>query len=146
LSKYQHHFALPLPLPVILSGAKNPRILPLPLLLSLSLFLFLSFLNRHSAAKRRNLLFPSISMSSPKNADPALGGLKVRATLAWGNAPGHNRLTLSGLKARAKCLIRNSQLHESKSFSIENIFLSPFSAQKTHVKPQNHLNPSNKRK
>jgi hypothetical protein len=67
-----------------------------------------------------------------------LSGLKARATIAWGNAPGHNRLTICGLKARAKCLIRNSQLHESKSFSIEDIFLSPFPAQKSHVKPQNH--------
>ena len=61
-----------------------------------------------------------------------LSGLKARATLAqgqrprsqprnhrraerpapplaWGNAPGHNRLTIGGLKARAKCLIRNFQ-------------------------------------
>jgi len=40
-------------------------------------------------------------------------GLKARATLASGNAPGHNRPTIGGLKARAKCRIRNSQLHES---------------------------------
>ena len=34
-------------------------------------------------------------------------GLKARATLAWGSAPGHNRLAIGGLKARAKCLVRN---------------------------------------
>jgi hypothetical protein len=63
---------------------------------------------------------------SSQSAEPALSGLKARATLAWGNAPGHNRLTISGLKARAKCLIRNSQLHESKSSSVEDIFLPRF--------------------
>jgi hypothetical protein len=46
-------------------------------------------------------------LSSPKTAEPALSGLKACATLAWGNAPGPNRLPLGGLKARAKCLIRN---------------------------------------
>jgi hypothetical protein len=45
---------------------------------------------------------------------------------------------LTGPKARANCLIRHSQLHESKSFSIEDIFLSLFSAQKIACKPQNH--------
>jgi hypothetical protein len=44
--------------------------------------------------------------------------------------------TLSGLKARAKCLTRNSQLHESKSFSTDDIFLSPFSAQKSQCQAQ----------
>jgi hypothetical protein len=42
---------------------------------------------------------------------------------------------LTGPKARAKCLIRHSQLHESKSFSIEDIFLSLFSAKKIACKP-----------
>jgi hypothetical protein len=56
-----------------------------------------------------------------QSAAPALSGLKARATLAWGkpgspagvlcplgwNAPGHNRLTICGLKARAKWPIRN---------------------------------------
>jgi hypothetical protein len=51
---------------------------------------------------KNNMPIPSI-----QNAEPALSGLKARATLAWGNAPGHNGLTLSGLKARAKCLIHN---------------------------------------
>jgi hypothetical protein len=51
----------------------------------------------------KNIL-PILSIQS---AAPALSGLKARATLAWGNAPGHNRRTLSGLKARAKCLVRN---------------------------------------
>ena len=82
-----------------------------------------------------------------ERTEPVPSGLKAHATLAWSkpgsragvlcplgwNAPGHRRLTLSGLKARAKCLIRNSQLHESKSFSIEDIFLSPFSAQKKYL-------------
>jgi hypothetical protein len=44
---------------------------------------------------------------SIQSTEPALRGLKARATLAWGNAPGHNGLPLSGLKARAKCLARN---------------------------------------
>jgi hypothetical protein len=44
---------------------------------------------------------------SIQNAEPALCGLKARATLAWGSAPGHNRPPLSGLKARAKCLVRS---------------------------------------
>jgi hypothetical protein len=43
---------------------------------------------------------------------------------------------LTGPKARAKCLIRHSQLHESKSFSIEDIFLSLFSAQKIASSPK----------
>ena len=71
-----------------------------------------------------------------EQTEPIPSGLKARATLAWGNAPGHNRLTISGLKDRAKCLIRNSQLHESKSFSIEDIFLSPFSAKKSQSSPK----------
>jgi hypothetical protein len=50
--------------------------------------------------------------------------------------------TLSGLKAPSTCLIRNSQLYESKSFSTDDIFLSPFSAQKSHVKPRNDINNS----
>jgi hypothetical protein len=28
----------------------------------------------------------------PENAKPAVSGLKARAILAWGNAPGHNHL------------------------------------------------------
>jgi hypothetical protein len=44
---------------------------------------------------------------SIQNAEPALNGLKARATVAWGIAPGRNRLTICGLKARAKCIIRN---------------------------------------
>jgi hypothetical protein len=69
---------------------------------------------------------------SSQSAEPALSGLKARATLAWGNAPGHNRLTICGLKARAKCLIRNSQLHESKSFP-SKIFFFP------HFQPKNRM-------
>ena len=49
-----------------------------------------------------NMPIPSI-----QNAESASNGLKARATLAWGNAPGHNRLTICGLKARAKCRVRN---------------------------------------
>jgi hypothetical protein len=67
-------------------------------------------------SSRRDLLLPL----------PSPSGLKARAILAWGNAPGHDRLNLSGLKARAKCRIRNSQLHESKPFSIEEIFFPHF--------------------
>jgi hypothetical protein len=33
---------------------------------------------------------------------------------------------------------------ESIAFISAAIFLLPFSAQKSHVKPQNHLNPTNK--
>jgi hypothetical protein len=77
---------------------------------------------------------PSL-VQTPQATTAQPSGLKARAILAWGNAPGHNRLTLGGLKARAKCLIRHSQPHESKSPSIEDIFLLPFSAQKSHVKP-----------
>jgi hypothetical protein len=51
---------------------------------------------------KNNMPIPSI-----QNAEPALSGLKARATLAWGNAPGHHRLTICGLKARAKCLVDN---------------------------------------
>ncbi len=51
---------------------------------------------------KNNMPIPSI-----QNAESAPNGLKARATVAWGNAPGHNRLTICGLKARAKCLIRN---------------------------------------
>jgi hypothetical protein len=39
--------------------------------------------------------------------EPVPSGLKARATLAWGNAPGHSRLANRGLKARAKCLVHN---------------------------------------
>jgi hypothetical protein len=51
---------------------------------------------------KNNIPVPSI-----QNAEPALSGLTARATLAWGIAPGHNRLTIWGLKARAKCLVSN---------------------------------------
>ena len=37
-------------------------------------------------------------------------GLKARATLAWGNAPGSRTLTDGGLKARVKCLIPREPL------------------------------------
>jgi hypothetical protein len=90
---------LPLPLPVILSGAKNPRILPLPL----SLFCLRSFKSPFRSEAEESP-FPSISMSLLKHTDQPV----------------------SGLKACAKCLIRNSQLHESKSSSIEDIFLPIF--------------------
>ena len=76
------------------------------------------------ALQPRALLRPhknTMPILSIENAEPALSGLKARATLAWGkpgspagvlcprgwNAPGHNRLTIGGLKARAKCPIRN---------------------------------------
>jgi hypothetical protein len=64
-----------------------------------------------------------MEFSSPRSEQtkPVPSGLKARATLAWGkpgfptgvlcplgwNASGRNPLTLSGLKARVKCLIRN---------------------------------------
>jgi hypothetical protein len=61
------------------------------------------------------------SFHRSERTEPVSRGLKARATLAWGkpgstagvlcprgwNAPGHNRPTIGGLKARAKCLVRN---------------------------------------
>jgi hypothetical protein len=51
---------------------------------------------------KNNIPVPSI-----QNVEPTLSGLMARTTLAWGSAPGHNRLTIRGPKARAKCLVRN---------------------------------------
>jgi hypothetical protein len=48
------------------------------------------------------------------------------------------------------CFLSETQLKstpetiDSIAFAVADIFLSPFSAQKTHVKSQNHLNPTNK--
>src|SRR5271167_729627 len=49
---------------------------------------------------------------SSEKTEPLPGGPKARATLAWGSAPGHNRPALSGLKARAECLIPHKPLIE----------------------------------
>jgi hypothetical protein len=49
----------------------------------------------------------TMPIRSIQNVEPALSGLMARATLAWGSAPGHNRRTICGLKARAKCLVGN---------------------------------------
>jgi hypothetical protein len=49
----------------------------------------------------------NVPIRSIQNAESAPNGLKARANLAWGNAPGHSRLAICGLKARAKCLIHN---------------------------------------
>src|SRR5271167_1610858 len=49
---------------------------------------------------------------SSEKTEPLPGGPKARATLAWGSAPGHNRPALSGLKARAECLIPHKPLVE----------------------------------
>jgi hypothetical protein len=76
------------------------------------------------APQMRTLLRPNkntMPIPSIQSTESAQSGLKVRATLAWGkpgsaagvlcprgwNAPGHNGLPLSGLKVRAKCLVRN---------------------------------------
>jgi hypothetical protein len=42
--------------------------------------------------------------------EPSPSGPKARATLAWGNAPGPSGPIICGLKARAKCLVRNSRI------------------------------------
>lgn len=47
------------------------------------------------------------SFHRSERTGPVSRGLKARATLARGEAPGRNPLTLSGLRARAKCLVRN---------------------------------------
>jgi hypothetical protein len=47
--------------------------------------------------------------------EPLSSGLKARATLAWGNAPGYRNLTNRGLNARAKCLIPNKPFVEGNS-------------------------------
>src|SRR2546425_12812936 len=52
------------------------------------------------------------SFHRSERTGPISRGLKARATLAWGNAPGHRRLTIFGLKARAKYLIPNKPLVE----------------------------------
>ncbi|HWW96952.1 MAG TPA: hypothetical protein VNY74_04615 [Edaphobacter sp.] len=46
------------------------------------------------------------SFHRSEGTEPVSRGPKASATLAWGNTLGHNRRTLSGLKARAKCLAR----------------------------------------
>jgi hypothetical protein len=66
--------------------------------------------NDMPALRARTLLWlneKSMPIPSIENAEPAPSGLKARSTLAWGNAPGHNRLTICGLKARDRCLIGN---------------------------------------
>ena len=47
-----------------------------------------------------------------ERTEPVPSGLKARFTLAWGEAPGHNNLSLGGLKARAKRLIPHKPLVE----------------------------------
>jgi hypothetical protein len=49
----------------------------------------------------------TMPIPSIHSAEPILNGLKASAILAWGNAPGHNRPTICGLKASAKCVVRN---------------------------------------
>jgi hypothetical protein len=48
-----------------------------------------------------------LSLSAPQNSGTSPQRAEGPRPLAWGNAPGHNRLTIGGLMARAKCLIRN---------------------------------------
>src|SRR5438270_5425078 len=47
-----------------------------------------------------------------EQTEPVPGGLKARATLAWGAAPGPRPSASGGLKARAKCLIPHKPLIE----------------------------------
>jgi hypothetical protein len=48
-----------------------------------------------------------LSFHRSDRTEPVSNGLKARATLAWGKAPGPSGPTICGLKARAKCLVRN---------------------------------------
>jgi hypothetical protein len=66
--------------------------------------------NNMPALQARTFLRPdknTMPIQSIQSTQPALSGLKARATLAWGNAPGPSGPTICGLKARAKCLARN---------------------------------------
>ena len=47
------------------------------------------------------------SFHRSQRTEPVSRGPKARATLAWGNAPGPSGPIICGLKARAKCLVRN---------------------------------------
>jgi hypothetical protein len=48
-----------------------------------------------------------LSFHRSDRTEPASRGLKACATLAWGKTPGPSGPTICGLKARAKCLVRN---------------------------------------
>lgn len=63
-----------------------------------------------------------VNIGTAKDGQLAISGLKARATLAWGNAPGHRPTPARGLKARAKRLVphklflkRNAVLPEHRS-------------------------------
>lgn len=60
---------------------------------------------------------PVESATSPGHG--ALGALKARATLAWGEAPGTGPVMTAGLKARAKFLIPHKTLVEDHSIFCE---------------------------
>jgi hypothetical protein len=62
-----------------------------------------------------------------------LSGLKARATLAWGNTPGHTPLTLSGLKARAKMPDPATRNCMNLNHFPSKLFFFP------HFLPKNHL-------
>jgi hypothetical protein len=78
---------------------------------------------------RHTCTHPQRPRSYPSNPQRAEGS---RHHSLGGKAPGTTRPTIGGLKARVECLIRNAQLHESKSFSIDDIFFLRF-------QPKNHL-------
>jgi hypothetical protein len=67
-----------------------------------------------------------------------------------GHHPGDANVNQRGLKARSIIFFRNSlktypnETTDSITVVIIANFLLPFSAQKSHVKSQNHLNPTNK--
>jgi hypothetical protein len=66
--------------------------------------------NDMPAPQTQTLLRPNkntMPIPSIQSTESAQSGLKARPTLAWGIAPGHNHLTIRGLKARAKCLVHN---------------------------------------
>jgi hypothetical protein len=75
--------------------------------------------------------FPILSIQS---AELDLSRLKARATLAWGSAPGDRRLTIYGLKARAKCLIRNLCIVAALLLLVSGIASHAQSAPPLHIK------------
>jgi hypothetical protein len=50
-----------------------------------------------------------------ERTEPIPSGLKARDPIAWGNAPGHRRLIICGLKARDQCLVPNKPLVEGNA-------------------------------
>jgi hypothetical protein len=92
--------------------------------------------NDKAAPEAQTVLRPdqtTVAIPSIQNGEPSFSGLKARVTLAWGNAPGHSCLTLSGLKARAKCL-RNFRIAAAAMLLICGIPSHAQSAQPLHIR------------